>query len=81
MLESEKNRLEVVVGESEDTLAEAERTEEANKARIGELETVIAATESKVNVHLIILNLPDNKILSKNIRVFWSIILFIHFII
>ena len=81
MLESEKNRLEVVVGESEDALAEAERTEEANKARIGELETVIAATESKVNVHLIILNLPDNKILSKNIRVFWSIILFIHFII
>ena len=56
MLESEKNRLEVLVVESEDTLAETKRTEEANKARIGELESVIAATESKVNGHLVNLN-------------------------
>ena len=51
LLEAEKNKLEVAMGDMEDKLAESKGNEVGSKARIKELETVISATEAKVCLH------------------------------
>ena len=48
-LESEKNRLEQELVEGEDKISELNNTREVDRARIVELETVISATENKVD--------------------------------